>query len=45
MSKYEVLLSFTKKDVFVFLGVYLAVYGVLNIFTLFLKDIFFILFK
>jgi hypothetical protein len=45
MNKYEIFLSFTKKDMFTLLGIYLVIYGVFNIASLFLKDIFFVIFK
>lgn len=45
MNRYEELLSFTKRYIFIFLGFYLLFYGILNFVSLFLKDVFYLLFK
>lgn len=45
MEKYQIAFSFSKKDAFVFVLMYLAFYGVFNFVSLFLKDIFTLIFK
>jgi hypothetical protein len=45
MDKYEISFSFSKKGAFVFLIMYLFFYGVFNFVSLFLKDIFTLMFK
>jgi len=45
MNKYGELLSIPKRYIFIFLGFYLLFYGLLNFVSLFLKDVFYLLFK
>ncbi|SIT90942.1 hypothetical protein SAMN05428946_2551 [Edaphobacillus lindanitolerans] len=45
MSKYEISLSFTKKDAVIFGGLFFLFYGAFNIASLFLKDVLTLVFK